>query len=144
VWEQKTDDGSVHDKDNEYTWNTAANGTTPNGTAFTAFLGTLNNATSGDAISTSGCFAGHCDWRLPAIQELMSIVDLAAPGCSTSTGPCIDQAVFGPTHSNAHWSATTYFESPDYAWFVTFSSGITGWDFKSTGGVYARAVRSGL
>src|SRR5262245_6364361 len=31
VWEQKTDDGSVHDKDNTYTWNTTFGGTTPNG-----------------------------------------------------------------------------------------------------------------
>src|SRR5262249_35386859 len=39
-WEQKTDDGTVHDRVNQYTWNTAVGGTTPNGTAFTAFLGT--------------------------------------------------------------------------------------------------------
>ena len=53
------------------------------GTAFTAFLGTLNNGTSSDGTATSGCFAGHCDWRLPAIEELEGIVHLAAPGCST-------------------------------------------------------------
>jgi hypothetical protein len=48
-WEQKTDDGSVHDKDNTYTWSCdPASGCVstplgpPNGTAFTAFLGTLN------------------------------------------------------------------------------------------------------
>jgi Protein of unknown function (DUF1566) len=79
VWEQKTDDGSVHDKDNQYSWclggappNPTCNNPSnpPDGTAFTAFLGTLNNGTSSDGTATSGCFAGHCDWRLPAIEEL--------------------------------------------------------------------------
>src|SRR5262249_54469788 len=62
-WEQKTDDGSVHDKDNTYSWcvggelpfpycDNLAN--PPDGTAFTDFLGTLNNGTSGDGTTTSG------------------------------------------------------------------------------------------
>jgi hypothetical protein len=35
-WEQKTDDGSVHDKDNTYSWSPTLG--PPDGTAFTAFL----------------------------------------------------------------------------------------------------------
>jgi hypothetical protein len=144
-WEQKTDDGTtVHDKDNLYTWNTAFGGTTPNGTAFTAFLGTLNNGTSSDGPATSGCFAGHCDWRLPVIEELAGIVDLAAPGCSTFTGPCIDQTVFGPTVAfNFYWSATTYSVNPDNAWVVIFHAGELGPDGKGHAG-HVRGVRSGL
>jgi hypothetical protein len=152
VWEQKTDDGSVHDKDNTYNWNTAFGGTTPNGTAFTAFLGTLNNGTSGDGTATSGCFAGHCDWRLPAIEELAGIRDLSAPGCSTSTGPCIDQSVFGPTvlsnapdghPSDPYWSATTDSGNPASVWYVDFSNGGVVADGKDDGR-FVRAVRSGL
>jgi Protein of unknown function (DUF1566) len=104
-WEQKTDDGSVHDKNNPYSWclggppSCTNPSNPPDGTAFTAFLGTLNNGTSGDGTATSGCFAGHCDWRLAVVEELAGIVDLAAPGCTAfnPTGPCIDQTVFGPT-----------------------------------------------
>ena len=107
-WEQKTDDSTVHDKDNSYTWTLSIS--QPDGTAFTAFLGTLNNGTSyGYDVGspTSGCFAGHCDWRLPAIAELKGIVDLTQGNCGGGAGPCIDQAVFGPTVANLYWSAST-------------------------------------
>jgi len=139
VWEQKTNDGSVHDKDNAYTWNTAMGGTTPNGTAFTVFLGTLNDGTSSFGMPTGGCFAGHCDWRLPAVEELESIVDSAAPGCSTFASPCIDQTVFGPTVAFASWSATTYSADPAFAWHVSFFDGFVAPQSKS-GGVYVRRL----
>jgi hypothetical protein len=150
-WEQKTDDGSVHDFRNWYTWTTATNGTTPNGTAFTAFLGTLNNGTSGDGSTTSGCFAGHCDWRLPAIGELAGIVDLAVPGCRAFpfTIPCIDQTVFGPS-SNFYWSASTDARSPgpdagEAAWGLYFTYGVVS-DYSSFKNLdyWVRGVRSGL
>jgi hypothetical protein len=67
VWEQKTDDGSVHDKDNRYSWcpggappNPTCNNPSnpPDGTAFTAFLGTLNNGTSSDGTVDQRVFRG--------------------------------------------------------------------------------------
>jgi len=140
VWERKTDDGSVHDKDNSYAWNAAVGGTTPNGTVFTEFLATLNTAISGDGTASSGCFAGHCDWRLPTIEELLTIVDPDFCG----TAPCIDQVALGPTDGfTLHWSATRDASDPDAAWVVYFSSGgAEFWDMVNTG--HARAVRSGL
>jgi uncharacterized protein DUF1566 len=150
VWEQKTDDGSVHDKDNAYRWCAGVfpNCTNPlnpqpDGTAFTAFLGTLNNGTSNDGVTTTGCFAGHCDWRLPAIEELAGIRDLNAPGCSTFTGPCIDQTVFGPTIAYAYWSATTLYNGGGDAWLVYFGFGGVSEGPKTLDN-YVRAVRSGL
>jgi hypothetical protein len=126
-WEQKTDDGSVHDKDDSYTWSTLENA---NGTVFTSFLSTLNGA----------CFAGHCDWRLPTRSELRTIVAEAYP-CSAS--PCINETIFGPTAAGYYWSATESLESDYTAWLTYFVDGGLNSDVK-TDGRYARAVRGGL
>jgi Protein of unknown function (DUF1566) len=79
---------------------------------------------------------GFEDWRLPTIQELLSLVDYSR------TSPAIDTSAF-ECESNWYWSATPYSASPsDYAWYVAFRSGNSGYD--SQGYVsYVRAVRSG-
>ncbi|MGH3579292.1 MAG: DUF1566 domain-containing protein, partial [Mycobacterium sp.] len=156
VWEKKSADNGVHDKDIMHTWSTGTNN--PDGTAFTAFLATLNTAT---------CFAGHCDWRLPSEdgqnspftgpKELESIL-LAPYPCGTN--PCVPPAfntgctpgcvVTGCscTQSNVsafYWSATTYVNSggPINAWGVVFTNGFVSPTGK-TFNFYARAVRGGL
>ncbi|HZR80912.1 MAG TPA: DUF1566 domain-containing protein [Candidatus Binatia bacterium] len=138
-WELKTDDASVHDKDNAYSWKTAGGGTTPDGTAFTAFLGTLNAGVTGDGVTTTGCFAGHCDWRLPTVRELGSVLD---PGCAVSN-PCT--TIPGFTQSTFYWSSSSDSSDPsDLAWFVDFSDGYTDVDAKTHASTYyARAVRGG-
>jgi hypothetical protein len=83
--------GDPHDVDNTYTW--SATGTAPDGTAFTQFLGALNTCVS--PFGNDG-FAGHCDWRLPTLEELKSIMDIDVPGCGTTGIPCVDP-IFIPT-----------------------------------------------
>ena len=106
-WEQKTDDGSVHDTDNHYLYNLGGTQSAADGTAFTSFLSTLNGGT---------CFAGHCDWRLPTIYELQTIM----VGTSPCSGTCIDQTVFGPTINDPYVSSTTSKDNPSIAWLVRF------------------------
>ncbi len=141
-WEQKTDDGSVHDFGKEHDWSPSL--ARPDGTAFTEFLGTLNDATSNDGATSAGCFAGHCDWRLPSIVELRGIVDPIAPGCGAGSA-CIDQTVFGPTIPFFHWSATTETVFTTFAWGVAFSSP-EGRVFSALkeAPLFVRAVRSAL
>jgi hypothetical protein len=149
-WEQKDNlDGVAnladpHDADNTYTWNTTFGGTTPNGTAFTDFLGTLNNGTSSDGNTTSGCFVGHCDWRLPAIEELAGLLDTFAPGCGLGS-PCIE-SVFGPTVASFYWSATTEHVAgfPDNNAFGVVFYGSGEVPTSKENAAYVRAVRSGL
>jgi hypothetical protein len=147
VWEQKDNLDSTpnpadpHDADNTYQW--GAGGAAPDGAAFTGFLASLNDCASSDGTTLTGGFAGHCDWRLPSVVELAGIVDLSAPGCSTFTGPCIDQTVFGPTVASYYWSATTSATLPANAWLVSFRNGsvLNG---SKTIDLYVRGVRSGL
>jgi hypothetical protein len=135
IWEVKTDDGSIHDKDNKYTWcdsNPATNGghagTCGDGTDTEYFIDALNNA----------AFGGYTDWRLPSREELRSIVDYAIP----YPGPTIDTGYFPNTVSSYYWSSTTYANSTNGAWGVNFNDGHDSYGYKSNGR-YVRAVRGG-
>ena len=140
VWEMKTDDGGIHDKDNNYTWcdtNPLTNswnqgwcgsGVTPADTE--AFIKALNDAH----------FGGFSDWRMPTIKELSSLVNSSIP----YGGPTIDAAWFPNTAVlYDYWSSTTYatFFS-DSAWSVDFSSGAVHSVCKSFP-YPVRAVRAG-
>jgi hypothetical protein len=106
IWEKKSPAGTgdVHDVGNSYTWTATFNGTPANGSLFGTFLANLNGGdsydlTTGQHVSSQEgtCFAHRCDWRIPTIAELATIVETAATtGCIP--GPCIDP-VFGPTQA---------------------------------------------
>ncbi len=129
-WEKKTSDATVHDSANAYSWSAALPYMAADGTAFTTFLPALNSG---------GCFAGQCDWRLPTIYELRTILLEPFP-CTTN--PCID-AIFGPTVINFYWSATTDPTIPDRAWLVSLGDG-TADRIPKVNSNYVRAVRGGL
>ena len=78
---------------------------------------------------------GHDDWRLPTIQELVSLVDYAR--CRPAVDP-----VF-VTVADFYWSATTYATGPGYAWVVDFNGGNVGVGLGKGVGSYVRAVRAG-
>lgn len=159
-WEKKTgtpapfspiDCGSVvcsdpHEVNNVYVW--SGTGTEPDGNAFTDFLARLNGEFDPDA--ATGCFAGHCDWELPTVSQLQTILigSEAAPGQSGScfTAPCVDPAfaaVAGPTVENRYWSSTTDLLDPSLAWYASFNLPGTVDGLTKMGLSYARAVRPG-
>jgi hypothetical protein len=76
---------------------------------------------------------GHDDWRLPTLEELLTIVDYARsnPACALPD-----------TVANVYWSATTLATSPSFAWAVSFGAGSVGFDVKGYD-FYVRGVRSG-
>jgi hypothetical protein len=139
-WEKKFNlDGmqsfaNPSDADNTYTW-TAAAGTTPDGTVFADFFYRLNVC---DSDGFEG-FAGHCDWRLPLLEELSTILLEQYP-CATA--PCIDP-IFGPTPAGHYWTWTTFRVIPTGALVVNFADGQSSYgDYKNSLD-YVRAVRGG-
>jgi len=148
IWEQKDNTcPGIHCVNDTYTW--SSTGTDPDGTGFTSFLDTLNGGATGvgdcvsaDGSTITGGFNSHCDWRLPTIAELRTIVALSAPGCGSGS-PCIDP-IFGPTDASGYWSSTTLAGSQNtiLAWFLDFALGDTSNVVKTTH-VLVRAVRGG-
>lgn len=144
MWEKKSDDGGIHDKDNFYTWGMTSIPYTMNGTMVTTFLATLNGG---------GGFAGYTDWRIPNVNELQSLINYGAVSPSvygalnsSCAAGCTVDGVGGPacscTVSSFYWSSTTFQDSPGLAWDVYFGLGVVDWSTKS-GNLYVRAVRGG-
>ncbi len=148
MWEVKTDDGLLHDKDDTYNWyNTDG---TANGGAdgYADDDGAIcYGYDSGD--STSFCnteayvsrvnaagWCGYNDWRLPDREALRSIVD------ASRTNPSIDADYFPNTESLSFWSASPNAGYSNYAWVIYFDYGY-GYSSSRNGGSHVRLVRGG-
>jgi Protein of unknown function (DUF1566) len=104
IWEKKSDDDSIHDKDTAYNWDNA----------FVVHVAGLNAAS----------FAGHQDWRLPNVKELSSIVDYENVNPAVA-GAFNDTCLFNCTVLTCsctapgnYWSSTTFANFPVLAWSV--------------------------
>jgi hypothetical protein len=116
MWEKKSDDGGIHDKDNRYVWS-------GNGSEETIWdwLDDLNAA----------AFAGQRDWRIPDVRELESLLDFerlspavapefdtnCMPGCTVLTCSCTLS-----DGQDAYFSSTTTRINTSLAWGVDFGS----------------------
>jgi len=145
MWEKKDDSDGIHGKDRYFTWGLTSAPYTMDGTIVTEFLAELN---------APPCFARFCDWRIPNVKELQTLVDYEVP----LPGPTVDPAFHHPsgcagctdvtvpscscTAADRYWSSTTYRFDPQNAWNTTFSYGNVIFVFKS-GTSAVRAVRGG-
>jgi Protein of unknown function (DUF1566) len=150
MWELQTNTcsgGAVTCTTNQYTW--SSTGALADGTLFTSFIAGLNggdyyNPSVGQVVNAGpgSCLANHCDWRIPTLAELQTIVQITAAGCKT-TAPCIDP-IFGPTaplSQSAYWTNSTYSAGTSGGYLVYFLDGAVLTDNKTQAN-YARAVRS--
>ncbi len=139
IWEVKTDDGSIHDKDNNFTWcdtNPDTNGGDQGACAdpaaeddTEAFIAKLNQDN----------FGGFSDWRMPTVKELSTLVNLGA----SDEAPAVDADFFPNTISDNYWSATTAADQPTWAWYVCFSNRCVDDNYFKTDRHWVRAVRGG-
>jgi Protein of unknown function (DUF1566) len=131
VWEKKSDNGDLHDKDNIYWWS-----------------GTGSSETIWDWLEdiNAAAFGGRQDWRAPNVRELLSIADFqnqwavpaafntnCVPGATVLTGSCTLQV--------SYWTSTTVFNGNPMAWLVGTYGDVYA-SFKS-GTARIRAVRGG-
>lgn len=141
IWEVKTDDGRLHDKDWTYTWydiNTATNGG-GNGTANGGSCGGTSICDTSSyvtAVNNAGWCGANSGWRMPTLEELLSIADLSRDNLA------IDPAYFPNTVSWVYWSGTSYAGSATDAWNVDFDGGYDRLCGRHAGDA-VRLVRSG-
>jgi hypothetical protein len=133
IWEVKTDDGSIHDKDNKYSWydsNQETNGGNAGrpgeGTDTEDFITTLN----------ADNFGGYSDWRLPTVKEIASIVNMGR------YYPAMEKTFFPHVMSAFYWSSTSSASNTGNAWGVYFYNGYDYSNAKDSS-YFVRAVRGG-
>ena len=114
IWEVKTNDNTLRDKDLGFTWYDPDN---------TTFTGTesdqdtddfITHVNSDASINSGSGLCGRSNWRLPTVQEIYGLTDYAA----TST-PFIDTGYFPNTQNNlAYWAADLDVNPAlsDYVW----------------------------
>ncbi|MBK1647788.1 DUF1566 domain-containing protein [Rhabdochromatium marinum] len=142
IWEVKTDDGGLRDRDWNYSWYN------PDPTSNGGNTGTQNSGvcegsdcdTQGfvNAVNAQG-LCGASDWRLPKREELRSILSY------DRYSPSIDDSYFPNTSFSSvplFWSASPDAYDSDYAWFLAFDLGYDGYDTKDHGN-HVRLVRGG-
>lgn len=136
VWEKKTDDGGLRDKDTGYNWydpNPATNGghigdsTEPNTYSYVLNVNSLG-------------LCGASDWRMPSVYELEGLLE------QPSNGVWINADYF-PNTQGHYWTSSTSFPrsgystaclvNPYYAWYTNFLGGSSGCNPKS----YTKAAR---
>ena len=100
IWEGKTDDGGLRDKDRTYT--NQGGGAATDTSGYVAAVNALN-------------LCGFSDWRMPTRSELTNLVDYGKTGIAP-----INATSFGNTALAEYWSADVVSNDSAQAWYVSW------------------------
>lgn len=148
-WEMKVDpQDSMNVRRVDFLFAWTDTGIIADGPAFTVFLAAINGGASGvgncvvdGAGVQTGGFANHCDWRVPTLAELQTLIDTTRRGCPGGAAACIDPAL-GLTSNALYWSASVSAVGDGSAFAVDFSDGSVR-AVDKTQELSVRAVRGG-
>ena len=156
TWEVKTDDGGLLDKDWYYSWYQPS-GDNGGSAGFTDITYTTPNCSTKDncntyaftnAVNAKG-LCGKKDWRMPTVDELMTLVKCSDGKYDTDgsctyyesvSTPTINSTYFPNTVSGWYWSSSPDASNISFAWFVNFSNGYSYSYFKNYNS-FVRLVR---
>ncbi len=156
IWEVKTTDGGLRDKDWEYSWYKpdGDNGGSvgyQNGNGHPEWCKGSDCDTYAftNAVNKQG-LCGAKDWRMPTRDELQGLVycsdgkydsdDGECTNYNSVTRPTINTTYFPNTESNWFWSSSPNAFLSSYAWYVYFDYGGSDSDYKHGSG-FVRLVR---
>jgi len=143
MWEIKTDDGGLRDKDNTYSWYNPSLAADPKHFIGYPNLGVCTGGISCDtdafvlAVNAQG-LCGHNDWRMPGRDELSTIIN-------TKYKPTIDPKYFPVTYPWAFWSSSAGYGlgNKKYAYYVSFDGNWWSWYWTvKNAGLAVRVVRN--
>jgi hypothetical protein len=126
IWEVKTNDNSIRDRDNFFTWYDPA--TERNyGNPGERDGGRCNGKAGCDTLAYTQAInhkrlCGFADWRLPVKDELLTLIEYHYGGKETET--TINRRYFPHALASWYWSASSNPKHPDHAWYVLFRSGL--------------------
>jgi hypothetical protein len=133
LWENKTNDAGLHDKNRNFSYYSPESN--PKN-----LYNTVNDANGFiNAVNAQG-LCGINNWRLPSSIELQGIVNFAYP----LPGPAIDQNFFPNTVNSAFWSSSPFARDPNSAWILHFDDGRIFEDFRNRDGGASIRLVSGV
>lgn len=142
VWEVKTEDGGLRDKNSLFSWYQPTLSGVLQGVAD---KGRCEGKIDCDADAyikaiNSEAYCGYADWRLPTREEMLSVVSFSSEDGGNKV--LMNSDYFPQTLPSWYWTASSNEGHPDYAWYVLFRNGIALSDRKARP-KHLRLVRSG-
>lgn len=112
IWEHKSNDGGLHDKNRLFFFEPAqipANTSSSQPQDVVSYINAIN----------AEQWCGGNDWRLPSRFELQGIVDYSV----FYPGPTVDFAFFPNTANDKFWTSTPHASDSNQIWVVYFDDG---------------------